>query len=123
MPQRGFTLIELMVTVSIIGVLATIAVPQFISNRGRALDTRAKTDLRNVAVAEEAYYADFERYVECDQSNCLTLLPAIQGLPSPGVILQITLSSPTATSFIGTSRHTSSTKVFVWDSLNGGLQP
>ena len=54
--RRGFTLIELLVVVVIIGVLAAIAIPKFQSTKGKANAASLKSDLRNLATAQEAYF-------------------------------------------------------------------
>jgi prepilin-type N-terminal cleavage/methylation domain-containing protein len=60
--EKGFTLIELMIVVAIIGVLAGLAVGQFISYRTRSYNTMVESDLRNAASAQEAYYTSHEIY-------------------------------------------------------------
>ena len=60
--DEGFTLIELMIVIAIIGILAAIAIPQFSSYRQRAFNSAAMSDLKNAATAQEAYYADKKRY-------------------------------------------------------------
>jgi len=60
--ERGFTLIELMIVIAIIGILAAIAIPQFSSYRKRAYNSAAESDLKNAATAEEAYFVDNQEY-------------------------------------------------------------
>src|SRR5262245_23363413 len=66
---RGFTLIELLVLVAIAGVLAPIALPRFGAYRERAFRARIKSDARNAAMAEEAYFAEANTY----SADCTTL--------------------------------------------------
>jgi len=60
--KRGFTLIELMIVIAIIGILAAIAIPQFTSYRERAFVASMKADCNAVRIAEEAYFADNAEY-------------------------------------------------------------
>jgi type IV pilus assembly protein PilA len=60
--EKGFTLIELMIVIAIIGILAAIAIPQFSAYRKRAFNASAESDVRNLATAMEAYYVDFSKY-------------------------------------------------------------
>ncbi len=60
--EKGFTLIELMIVIAIIGILAAIAIPQFSAYRVRSYNSSAQSDLRNLATAQEAYYVDFSSY-------------------------------------------------------------
>ena len=61
--EKGFTLIELMIVIAIIGILAAIAIPQFSAYRTRSYNSAAQADLRNAATAQEAYYVDNQTYV------------------------------------------------------------
>lgn len=60
--RAGFTLVEIIVVVVIIGLLATIVIPKFSSSRDKALVTSMKSDLRNLVTQQEAWMADSGSY-------------------------------------------------------------
>jgi len=60
--KKGFTLIELMIVIAIIGILAAIAIPQFASYRQKSYNSASQSDLRNIKTNLEAYYADYQEY-------------------------------------------------------------
>jgi type IV pilus assembly protein PilA len=61
--QKGFTLIELMIVVAIIGILAAIAIPNFLRFQLRARSSEGKTNIAAIRTAEESYQAEFGNYV------------------------------------------------------------
>jgi type IV pilus assembly protein PilA len=65
---NGFTLIELMIVIAIIGVLAAIAIPQFVTYRQKGYNTQAKAELKGFYTACQAYFADHSEIEDCDVS-------------------------------------------------------
>ena len=61
--RRGFTLIELMIVVAIIGILAAIAIPNFLRFQLKAKSSEAKTNLAAIRTAEESYFAEYGSFV------------------------------------------------------------
>ena len=60
--QKGFTLIELMIVIAIIGILAAIAIPQFSAYRAKSYNSASLSDARNLKTDLEAYYAEWDEY-------------------------------------------------------------
>ena len=60
--QKGFTLIELMIVVAIIGILAAIAIPNFITFQAKSKQSEAKTNLKAIFTAEKSYFGEKDKY-------------------------------------------------------------
>lgn len=60
----GFTLIELLVVIAVIGILASIAIPQFDSYRRKGFDADVQANARNMAISQEAYFVDNNTYTK-----------------------------------------------------------
>ena len=97
---RGFTLIELLIVVVIIGILASIAIPKFANTKQKAYVAQMKSDLKNLATAEEAFFYDSMFY-----TNNLAALNNLRS--STGVTLTIPEATPGGWSARATHAQTS----------------
>ena len=85
--KKGFTLIELLIVVVIIGILAAIAIPKFANTKEKAYVASMKSDLRNMATAQESYFADWQQYTT-NQAN-------MNFTPSQAVVAAVVSASAT----------------------------
>ena len=93
--RAGFSLIELLIVVVIIGILAAIAIPAFANTKGKALVAKVKSDLRQVATAQEGYFYGSGTYTT--DLNLLGLTP------SPGVTLTVVSATVSGWSATGSA--------------------
>jgi type IV pilus assembly protein PilA len=78
--SRGFTLVELLVVILIIGILAAIALPTFLNQRTKAQDADAKTTVRTARVTLETYHTDRQTY-DTDVATLRDMEPSLRNAP------------------------------------------
>lgn len=121
--ESGFTLIEILVVILIIGILAAIAIPVFLNQRKKANESAIRSDLRNVAIAIETHFAKNPTDADVDFLNDI---PDFK--PSKDVQMAIRGSANT---WCAVAVHSNSdfnstgdvNRALTYDSVNGGLMP
>ena len=112
--SRGFTLLDVLTVIGIVGILAAIAIPQFASYQGRGFNARVEADARSAALAQETYFADHDTYTSGDCRD----LPTMR--LSHGVACT---TSGDASAFTVETSHPNATKRCIWRSSPEVGQP
>ena len=101
---KGFTLIELMIVVAIIGILAAIAIPNFVKFQCRSKQSEAKGNLKALYVAQESYRAEFDTYLANCGTSCVAATNEI-GFQAKGQKIRYTYGNTATgtTAFLATA--------------------
>lgn len=111
--SAGFTLLELIVVVAVLGILAAIAMQQFQLHRARVIDASMRSDLKNAALAMESYFGEFLSYPTTETAILLVGYRRTHGVT-------LTINVPTPSTFTLTaSRPNGSQPSFTFDSSTG----
>jgi type IV pilus assembly protein PilA len=116
--DEGFTLIEVMIVVAIIAALAAIAIPQLSVYRTKAYNTAAVSDLKNAAIAQEAYYVENHRY-----TNSITTLMANPYNFSKSQGVNIAVSSATNEAYVMSAYHSVGNITYTLSGPGGSISP
>ena len=114
--QEGFTLIELMIVIAIIGILAAIAIPQYSTYRNRAYNAKAVSELKSFHKVCMAYFIDFPAAAACTQVET-----AEEFVSASDVTISVVNS--TSNSWSATAQYNApNTQLYTVD-VNGNISP
>jgi type IV pilus assembly protein PilA len=89
--QRGFTLLEILIVMLLIGVLAAIALPAFLGQKDKGEDASAKSDARNAVSQVESCYVEHGDYRSCEDAD--------SAMAGAGLAAGVSVSSSGATAY------------------------
>ena len=123
--QDGFSLIEIMVVLLVIGILIAIAIPVFLGARGRSQDKASLSDLRSAAAAAKVYFSDAETYTNfdagCSGGTCTAaekIEPALEWLDDAPDANQVGIIRAVGTTLLLVSRSATGTYFCYVDRTN-----
>ena len=112
--EQGFTLIELMIVVVILGILTMIALPSYLSLKNRAVDSANQANVGSIIAPIASYYADHQTYVGMTLGGLTTYDQSID-------LSKYTLAGVTATSYCVQSPQGSGARVWRKNGPGAGI--